>query len=359
MQEGDGVGIVVAIEVEHRHRVDRGAGREHDLQRLVRRVGGVVAMGDQAVAGGLALLHDGARGDGIGRGERPSRRARRQALEALLSGRSRRDHLPEATPAVPIRHSSDAPARRVRAAMAPALKLHVLPPSHPCMTAEAALRLKGLEFEKVTLTPGPHNEEMERVYGAGRTTVPGLLVDDEPVHGSVAILERLEQLAPDPPLYPERDRRPRARGRALGRRRAAGPRPPAAVGRAALPPRGDGHVRRRRAARPGRHRLRDEVRARRRGSTTGSARSAWPRTSPGCRRRSTTSTRSPPTASSAATRPTAADLQIGATLRVLLCVGDVRPLIEGRAAERIARRWFPDYDGDVPAGAFPRGWVPA
>ena len=57
--------------------------------------------------------------------------------------------------------------------------------------------------------------------------------------------------------------------------------------------------------------------------------------------------------------PTAADLQIGATVRVLLCVGDVRPLIECRAAERIARRWFPDYNGDVPAGAFPRGWVPA
>lgn len=57
-------------------------------------------------------------------------------------------------------------------------------------------------------------------------------------------------------------------------------------------------------------------------------------------------------------RPTAADLQIGATLRVLLCVGDLRPLIEGRSGEAIARRWFPDYQGEVPAGAFPAGWVP-
>jgi glutathione S-transferase len=86
--------------------------------------------------------------------------------------------------------------------MAPALTLHVLPPSHPCMTAEAALRLKQLDYEKVTLTV-PHKEEMERVYGDGRATVPGLLVDDEPVHGSLAILDRLERLVPDPPLYPE------------------------------------------------------------------------------------------------------------------------------------------------------------
>jgi glutathione S-transferase len=57
--------------------------------------------------------------------------------------------------------------------------------------------------------------------------------------------------------------------------------------------------------------------------------------------------------------PNAADLQIGATLRVLLNVGDVRPLIEGRPAEQVARRFFAEYAGDIPAGAFPAGWVPA
>ncbi len=50
---------------------------------------------------------------------------------------------------------------------------------------------------------GEHTAVMERLYGAGRTTVPGMLVDGEPVHGSRAILARLEELAPDPPLYPE------------------------------------------------------------------------------------------------------------------------------------------------------------
>ena len=57
--------------------------------------------------------------------------------------------------------------------------------------------------------------------------------------------------------------------------------------------------------------------------------------------------------------PTAADLQIGATLRVLLTVGDLHPLVVGRPLEALARRWFPDYPGLVPAGAYPAGWVPA
>src|SRR3954467_4412805 len=84
----------------------------------------------------------------------------------------------------------------------PSITLHVLPPSHPCMTAEAARKRKGLEYEKVALQM-PHTEEMERIYGPGNSTVPGMLVDGEPVHHSVAILERLEQTAPDPSLYPE------------------------------------------------------------------------------------------------------------------------------------------------------------
>ena len=53
----------------------------------------------------------------------------------------------------------------------------------------------------------------------------------------------------------------------------------------------------------------------------------------------------------------AADLQIGSTVRVLMTIGDLEPLLDGTAAERIAKRWFPDYPGHVPAGAFPAGWV--
>ena len=58
---------------------------------------------------------------------------------------------------------------------------------------------------------------MERIYGDGKRTVPGVVVDGEPVHGSRAILERLERLAPAPSLYPEPIAERRARRRALGR----------------------------------------------------------------------------------------------------------------------------------------------
>jgi len=70
------------------------------------------------------------------------------------------------------------------------------------MTATAALRMKGLEHERVELTPGPHVEAMREIYGEGNHTVPGMLVDGEPVHGSRAILARLDELVPEPVLYP-------------------------------------------------------------------------------------------------------------------------------------------------------------
>ena len=49
--------------------------------------------------------------------------------------------------------------------MTATLTLHVLPFSHPCLTAEAALRLKGLDYERVQLMPGAHQEEIEGRYG--------------------------------------------------------------------------------------------------------------------------------------------------------------------------------------------------
>lgn len=240
---------------------------------------------------------------------------------------------------------------------APPLTLHVLPPSHPCMTAEAALRRKGLEYERIELVAGPHNEEMERLYGRGHATVPGLLVDGEPVHGSRPILARLEQLAPDPPLYPEaiadavRDAEHwgDVELQDLGRRLPWGAlhfRPEAMGsfgGGGALDPPGTDFA-------------------------IAYVRSSWKYHRISAERLAEDLTGLPEKIDHVdelvsagivgGEAPTAADLQIGATLRVLLTVGDLRDLIEGRPAERVARTWFPDYTGEVPAGAFPAGWVP-
>ena len=72
----------------------------------------------------------------------------------------------------------------------PRLTVHLLTPSHPCAAVEAALKVKGLEYERVEMPMGRHAEEMEKLYGA--KTVPGAMFDGDPVHGSRAILERLD-----------------------------------------------------------------------------------------------------------------------------------------------------------------------
>lgn len=241
---------------------------------------------------------------------------------------------------------------------APELTLHVLGPSHPCKTVEAALALKGLPYERVELSPGPHNEEIERIYGTGARTVPGLLVGDEPVHGSRAILERLETLAPTPSLYPEpiaeavreaerwgddelQDLGRRLpwgalhfRPEAMGTYGGGGPLDPAGTDFAIL-----------------------------------FLRASWKYHSISAARLAEDLAGLPPKLEHIESladdgvvdgeSATAADLQIGATARVLLTLGDLRPLLKGSAAERIGLRWFPDYPGDIPAGAFPSAWIPA
>jgi glutathione S-transferase len=240
----------------------------------------------------------------------------------------------------------------------PELILHVLAPSHPCMTAEAALRLKGLSYGRVVLTPGEHVEEMRRIYGEGRGTVPGLLIDGEPVHGSRAILARLESLVAEPTLYPEpiaakvrdAERWGDDELQDLGRRLPWGALHfrPESLGTfgGAGPLDGPGtdfairaiHVAWRyhkiTAARlyndlaglPAKlARVQDLLEA---GIIGGDS-------------------------------PTAGDFQIGATLRVLLTVGDLRPMLDATPCEQMARRWFPDYLGAIPLGALPAGWVPS
>lgn len=241
---------------------------------------------------------------------------------------------------------------------APEITLHGLPPSHPSLAAEVALRVKGLEFERVEMEMGRHNEQMEAIYGAGNRTVPGIVIDGEPVHGSRPIFARLDEIAPEPALYPEpiaaavrdADRWGDEELQDLGRRLPWGAlhfRPEALGtygGGETLDPAGtDFAIRLTRATwkyhgisaerlaadladLPVKLDRIDELAAE--GVIDGE-------------------------------RATAADLQIGSTIRVLLTIGDLEPLLAGRDGERIARRWFPDYPGRVPAGAFPDGWVPA
>jgi glutathione S-transferase len=226
------------------------------------------------------------------------------------------------------------------------------------MTVDAALRLKGLEFERVDLAAGGHNEEMEKIYGEGNRTVPGLLVGDEPVHGSRAILERLEQLAAEPALYPEpiadavreAERWGDDELQDLGRRLPWGSlyfRPEAMGtfgGGDPLDPAGTDFAIRYVHASWKYHGISAERLAEDLGGLP--AKLDYIATLAG-------------DGVIGGDQANAADLQIGATLRVLLTVGDVAPLIEAGPGAAIARRWFGEYPGFVPAGAFPASWVPA
>ena len=241
--------------------------------------------------------------------------------------------------------------------MPPTITLHAVPPSHPCMTVAAALELKGLEFQRIDF---PHSERLERmveIYGEGNSTVPGALIDGEPVHGSRAILSRLEAIEPEPVLYPSDEVREAERWgdeelQDLGRCLPWGAMyfRPESMGTFAGP---DGEP----LDGPGTDFAIKFVRA------------TW-------RYHGITATRLHEDLAGLPAKiehiealagagviggeqPNAADLQIGATIRVLLPIEDLGPLLAGTAAERIALSLFPSYPGTVPAGAFPAGWVPS
>jgi glutathione S-transferase len=239
--------------------------------------------------------------------------------------------------------------------MSPTLTLHAVPPSHPCMTVAAALELKGLEYERVDFPHTERLERMEEIYGEGNSTVPGLLIDDEPVHGSRAILARLEAIEPTPALYPTEAVREAERWgdeelQDLGRCLPWGAmyfRPESMgtfAGGEPLDPAGTDFA-------------------------IKFVRATW-------RYHGITATRLHDDLAGLPAKiahiealaeqgvldgeqPNAADLQIAATIRVLLPLGDLGPLLQGSAAERIALRFFPSYPGSVPQGAYPAGWVPS
>jgi glutathione S-transferase len=57
-------------------------------------------------------------------------------------------------------------------------------------------------------------------------------------------------------------------------------------------------------------------------------------------------------------QPNAADLQIGSSIALLRTKLDLRPLVSGRPAERLAVDQFAGFPGEVPAGTFPQEWLP-
>jgi len=82
-----------------------------------------------------------------------------------------------------------------------AARLYALPASHPSLSAELMLRRKGIEYGRVDLVAAMHRPLLRALRFPG-ITVPALVVEGRRVQGSRAIARALDELRPEPPLFP-------------------------------------------------------------------------------------------------------------------------------------------------------------
>jgi glutathione S-transferase len=229
-------------------------------------------------------------------------------------------------------------------------KLYVVASSHPCWAVSRALELKGIRFSRVEWPP-PLHAPVQRLR-FGQRTVPGLVIDGERIVGSRRIMHRLDELVPEPRLYPsdrveEADRWGDEVLQPLARRMtwwALRHRPDAIVSFSAdsrLPvPKfvikrltpliapiewrlnevGEDTAERDLRALPEHLAQVDEWIA--------EGVLAWE-------------------------QPNAADLQIGSSLALLRTMEDLRPLVDGRPCGQLASRHFGAFPGFIPAGVLP------
>jgi glutathione S-transferase len=89
------------------------------------------------------------------------------------------------------------------------VKLYVFEGSCAALTARLELDFKGLEYEAVYLPPVLHGFILG-VRGFPRPSVPGLEVDGRRISGTREISRALDELRPEPPLFPADPARRRA-----------------------------------------------------------------------------------------------------------------------------------------------------
>jgi glutathione S-transferase len=238
-------------------------------------------------------------------------------------------------------------------------RLYVLPGSHPSVGARLMLEHKGISFQRVDLIPMVAKPIL-RALGFPGATVPALKLDGRRIQGSREIARALDELRPEPPLFPEDSGRRReveeaerfgdetlqpvprrlvwwalrrdssplrsfAEGARLGIPLGLAIRtaPPLIWAAARYNGSTDGAVRADLAALPG---LLDRVDLWIGKGVVGGE------------------------------QPNAADFQIATSIRLLLCLDDVRPPIEDRPAGALARRLVPGFPGRV-RPIFPRPWL--
>lgn len=231
-------------------------------------------------------------------------------------------------------------------------QLYTMRISHPAKAAELMLERKGVEYQPVVLQPG-EQAVRARVARFRGGTVPALAIDGRRVAGSRAIARVLDELQPEPPLFPRDPARRRAVEAAeewgehvlqpiprrllrwaLMRNRAArvefvrglgNPRPELAAH--VMGPVAAFYARRESAWR------------------TEQIRSDWERLPAHLDHVDELIAEG----TIGDGEPNAADFQIATTLRVMLACADFAPHVEGRPGEALARGIWPDYPFAVPS----------
>lgn len=85
--------------------------------------------------------------------------------------------------------------------MAARATLYVIPGSHPAMTARLMLESKGIQYKRRDLIP-VMSKGILRAAGFPGKTVPALKLDGTKTQGSMEIARELDQVVPEPPLFP-------------------------------------------------------------------------------------------------------------------------------------------------------------
>jgi glutathione S-transferase len=242
------------------------------------------------------------------------------------------------------------------------LKLYAIPGSHPCQAVEVALRLKGLDYERVDLPPGLG--QLNSLVRFGKRTVPALRVDSYKVVGSMLIMRVLDGLVPDPPLLP-RDRDLHA---AIEEAESWGD---DVLQDAARWISQYAIVRRPESAKSflAGSRLPDLPDAVTAATSRATFRAEIATVGPGVAGVERLVGQLPAMLDHAdaliaagtigAETPNAADLQIGASVALLLKLEDLRPAIEPRPCARLAQRIFTRYPGSISRDALPAEWLHA
>jgi glutathione S-transferase len=235
------------------------------------------------------------------------------------------------------------------------VELYVLTASHPCIAAELMLGRKGLKYRRVEL-PLILSRGILRAMRFPRKTVPAMRVGRHRVQGSRAMSHALEELRPDPPLFPresgarERVEQVEAWGEKLQdaarrievwglSRDRSGVETQLRASTLPIPPRLGARL-----ARPSLWRYRRIT-----GATDDAVRRDLARLPAMLDRID----RWIEDGIIGQEEPNAADFQIAPSIRLLMTMEDLRPAIEPRPAGSLAARLVPDYPSGLSAGVLP------